>query len=81
MYACIGVCMYVFIYVCMYPLSYFCIIDVAVPGEMRIAQKEIEKPEKYDELKREVERLWKIKAKVIPIVLGALRTVTRSLRN
>ena len=48
---------------------------------MRIAEKETEKIEKYDELKREVERLWQVKAKVIPIVLGALGTVTRSLSN
>ena len=57
------------------------IIDVAVPGDVRIAEKETEKIEKYDELKREVERLWKVKARVIPIVLGALGTVTRSLSN
>eukprot|EP00795_Rhopilema_esculentum_P003281 gene3280-biopygen1499 len=57
------------------------IIDVAVPGDVRIAEKEMEKIEKYDELKREVERLWKVKAKVIPIVLGALGTVTRNLSN
>ena len=57
------------------------IIDVAVPGDVRIAEKETEKIEKYDELKREVERLWKVRAKVIPIVLGALGAVTRSLSN
>ena len=57
------------------------IIHVAVPGDVRIAEKEMEIIEKYDELKREVERLWKVKAKVIPIVLGALGTVTRNLSN
>ena len=57
------------------------ISDVAVPGDVRIAEKETEKIEKYFELKREVERLWKVKAKVIPIVYGALGTVTRSLSN
>ena len=57
------------------------IIDVADPGDVRIAEKETEKIEKYAELKREVERLWKVMAKVIPIVLGALGTVTRSLSN
>ena len=57
------------------------ITDVAVLGDVRIAEKEMEKIEKYDELKREVERLWKVKAKVIPIVLGALGTVTRNLSN
>ena len=33
------------------------IIDVAVPGDVRIVEKETKKIEKYDELKREVERL------------------------
>ena len=57
------------------------IIDVTVPRDVGIAEKETEKIEKYDELKREVERLWKVKAKVITTVLGAHGTVTRSLSN
>ena len=34
------------------------IIDVAVPGDSRIHEKEIEKIEKYPNLKRELKRLW-----------------------
>ena len=33
------------------------IIDVAIPGDCRIHEKEIEKVEKYQNLKRELKRL------------------------
>jgi len=33
------------------------IIDVAIPGDKRIHEKEVEKIEKYQELKREIQRL------------------------
>ena len=55
------------------------IIDVAIPGYERVLAKETEKIEKYDELRRELERLWKVKAKVAPIITDALGTVTRNL--
>ena len=57
------------------------IIDVVIPRDERVSAKETEKIEKYDELGRELERLWKVKAKVVPIVLGALGTVTRNLNS
>ena len=57
------------------------IIDVAIPGDERVLVKETEKIEKYDELRRELERLWKVKAKVVPIIVGALGTVTRNLNS
>ena len=48
------------------------IIDIAVPGNYRIFEKETEKIEKYDELKREIRKLWTMKkVEVIPIVVGA----------
>ena len=49
------------------------IIDVAVPGDCRIREKEIEKIEKYHNLKRELKRLWSLKkVEVVPVVVGAL---------
>ena len=48
-------------------------IDVVVPGDCRIREKEIEKIEKYQNLKRELKRLWSLKkVKVVPVVVGAL---------
>lgn len=53
------------------------IIDVAIQGESRIFENENEKIEKYQELKREIARLWKLrKVCVIPIVVGALESLT-----
>ena len=55
------------------------IIDTAVPGDAGIVEKEKEKVEKYQDLRREVARLWNVKAKVVPIVVGALGAVTPNL--
>ena len=55
------------------------IIDVAIPGDARVPQKEAEKIEKYSDLRGELQKLWKVKAKVVPIVVGALGTVSKSL--
>ena len=58
------------------------IIDIAVPGDTRIKQKEQEKIEKYQDLKREIARLWRLrKVSVIPVVVGALRCVTKEAEH
>ena len=52
------------------------IIDVAIPGDTRVCDKEREKIEKYSLLKDEIARLWQMKKVVlIPIIVGALRTI------
>ena len=54
------------------------IVDIAIPGDLRLSEKKGEKIEKYQDLKREFVRLWNLKsAQVIPIILGALGGVTR----
>ena len=54
------------------------IIDVAVPGDCSIRDKEIEKIEKYQNLKRELKRLWSLKkAEVVPVVAGALGCIRK----
>ena len=51
------------------------IIDIAVPNDYNIASKEKEKVEKYQPL-REINKCWKVKTTVIPIVIGALGAIT-----
>ena len=51
------------------------IIDVAVPGDARVEQKDKEKIDKYQDLAKELRKLWKVKTRVVPIVIGALRTI------
>ena len=53
------------------------IIDIVVPGDAGIVEKE--KVEQYQDLRREVAQLWNVKAKVVPIVVGALGAVTPNL--
>ena len=54
------------------------IIDLAIPGDCRIREKEIEKIEKYHNLKRELKRLWWLKkVEVVPVVVGALGCISK----
>ena len=53
------------------------IIDFAVPGDSRIEDKEKEKIEKYQDLAREVQKLWNVKVKIIPLVIGSLGAIPK----
>ncbi|KAF2890058.1 hypothetical protein ILUMI_16115 [Ignelater luminosus] len=57
------------------------IIDVAVPGDRRMKEKEAERVLKYKELALETQRMWNCRTKVIPVVIGALGTTTNSFKN
>ncbi|XP_060796653.1 spermatogenesis-associated protein 16-like [Neoarius graeffei] len=46
--------------------------DVGIPVDNNIRQKEHEKIEKYQGLKEQLEQMWKVKSKVVPVVIGAL---------
>ena len=54
------------------------IVDITVPADRRVEKKEQEKVEKYNDLKREIGRMWGIrKVQVVPVVIGALGSVTK----
>ena len=56
------------------------IVDVAVPKERLVADREIEKVQKYQELRREIQSIWGLsKVTVVPIVIGTLGGVTDKL--
>ena len=55
------------------------VIDFAIPHDSRADSKEIEKIEKYQDLVRELKKLWEMKIVVIPIVIGALGTTPKTL--
>ena len=58
------------------------IIDIAIPGDIRVSKKEKEKVERYHKLKREIKRMWYIRSiKVIPVVVGALGSTSKTLKN
>ena len=54
------------------------IIDIVVPADVRVGEKEKEKLEKYKDLKREIGRFGKLKmVEVLLVVIGALGSVTK----
>ena len=55
------------------------IVDFAVPADHRINLKESEKKDKYLDLARELKKLCNMKVTIVPIVIGALGTVTKGL--
>ena len=55
------------------------IVDFAIPADNRINLKESEKKDKYLDLARELKKLWNMKVTIMPIVTGALGTITKSL--
>ena len=55
------------------------IVDFAVPADHRLNLKKIEKKDKYLDLARELKKLWNMKVTIVPIVIGALGTITKGL--
>ena len=52
-------------------------MDFTVPADHKVKLKERKKKDKYPDLARELKKLWNMKVTIIPIVIGALGTVTR----
>jgi hypothetical protein len=46
-------------------------IDVAIPGDRNVIQKEAKKILKYKDLTIEIQRMWNVKTRVIPVIIGA----------
>ena len=58
------------------------ITDVAIPGDDRVKDKELEKVEKYQLLKDEIAKVWQMqKVMVVPIVIGALGAVSVNFKE
>ena len=55
------------------------ITDFAVPGDSRIEEKN--KIEKYQELGRELQKIWNVKVKIIPVVVGSLGAIPKQFGN
>ena len=55
------------------------IIDVSCPVDTNIGKKEREKVGKYAGLKGELQRMWGMKAEIVPIIVGGLGAITKNL--
>jgi len=57
------------------------LIDVAISGDKNVIKKEAEKILKYKDLTTEIQRMWNVKTKVIPVIIWATGTVSGSFRK
>ena len=57
------------------------ITDFAVPENSRIEEKEKDKIEKYQDLGRELQKIWNVKVKIIPLVVESLGATPKQFGN
>ena len=57
------------------------VIDVAICGDRNVIRAEAENILKYKDLIIEIQPMWNMKANVIPVIIGATGTISKSLRQ
>jgi exo-beta-1,3-glucanase (GH17 family) len=57
------------------------LIDVAIYWDRNVIKKEAEKIIKHKDLTIEIQRVWNVKTKVIPVIIGATGTISKSFRK
>jgi len=57
------------------------LIDVVISGGRNVVKKEVEKFLKYKNLTIEIQLMWNVKTKVIPVIIGATGTISKSFRK
>jgi hypothetical protein len=57
------------------------LIDVAIPSDKTVIQKEAEKKLKYKNLSMEIQRMWSMKCFVIPVIIGTTGIVRKVYKN
>jgi hypothetical protein len=57
------------------------LIDVAIPSDKTVIQKEAKKKLKYKNLGIEIQRMWNMKCFVIPVITGATGIVSKSVQT
>ena len=56
-------------------------VDVAIPGDRNVTKKESEKILECRDLITGIQRMWNVKAKVIPVITEATGTISKSFRK
>jgi len=57
------------------------LIHVAISGDRNVIKKEADKILKYKDLAIEIQRMWNVKTRVIPVIIGATGTISKSFRK
>ena len=57
------------------------LIDAAISGVRNVVKMEAEMILKYKDLTIEIQRMWNVKTKVIPVIIGATGTISKTFRK
>jgi len=57
------------------------VLDAAISGDRNVIKKEAEKILKYKDLTIEIQGMWNVKTKVIPVIIVATETISKSFRK
>jgi len=57
------------------------IIIFAISEDRNVSKKETERIVKYKDLTIEIQRMWNVKAKVLPVIIGATGTISKLFRK
>jgi hypothetical protein len=57
------------------------LIDAAISGDRNVIEKKAEKILKYKDLTIEIQCMWNVKTKVIPVRIRAAGTISKSFRK
>ena len=53
--------------------------NIAIPDDSNVNRKENEKLSKYKDLEIDVSRMWKVRTKIVPIIIGELAKIKKIL--
>jgi hypothetical protein len=56
------------------------LIDVAVSDDSNFNTKETENLSMYEDLENDVSRMWEVRTKIVPVILGALERLDQKLQ-
>jgi len=59
----------------------YMLIDVAISGDRNVIKKEANRILKYKDLTIVIQRMWNVKTKVIPVIIAATGTISKSFRK
>jgi len=57
------------------------LIDVAIPGDRNVIKKVAEKFLEYKDLIIEIQCMWNVTTKVVPVIIRMTGTISKSLRQ
>jgi hypothetical protein len=57
------------------------LLNVAFPGDRNVITEQTEKILKYKNIIIEIQRMWNVKTKVVPVITGATGTMSKPLRQ